>query len=198
MESCITQDLKTALLNMIEKKRPLEIMEVFVTDFMPICAATPQTTVGAATTRMAGAAGKHMPTELSKWGPAVYYDEKGNKTDFSSPSMAFESLFHVSPSTGIECEVVAGEPKCIPKTMVMSFQSRGMIVRGDGDPPPVITHGLSEKDRIALHQAWNQKLKASGKHFTIYHPSSPQAKALDKETEKIETEKKTRTRAAKP
>ncbi|MFH0810714.1 MAG: hypothetical protein V2A77_09660, partial [Pseudomonadota bacterium] len=117
------------------------------------------------------------------WGEAKYIDEHGEAHEYGSPSRAFQDLFHVSPSTQIECEVVAGETKCAPKTMVMSFQSRGMIVRGNGEPPPVITHGMSERERVKLHQDWNAKLKAEGKHFIIIHPNAPQAKALDQETE---------------
>ena len=179
-ESCITQDLKTALLNMLEKKRPYELMSIFVDDMMPICSSSMFASSAAVTTAAKAASGRHMPSEESKWGPAVYFNEKGVKTDYTSPSKAFEDLFHASPSTSVECEIVAGEARCVPKTMVQSFMARGMIVRGNGDPPPVISHNMGEKERIALHQAWNQKLKASGKHFTIYHPESPQAKELDK------------------
>jgi hypothetical protein len=178
MDSCITQDLKVALIKMIDNKRPYEILKVFAEDFMPVCAEPAAVTAG--TVHAAGEAAKRsMPSAESQWGPTTYYDEKGEKHDYTSPSKAFEELFNVSPSVGIECEIVKGEAKCIPKTMVMSFMSRGMIVRGDHEPPPVITHDMSERDRVTLHQAWNQRLKASGKHFTVYHPKSPQAMKLD-------------------
>jgi hypothetical protein len=176
MAGCITADLKTVLLGLIEKKKPHELMAMFVEEFMPTCESLGLKVGGAAREAAEHAKRAQQPG----WGPTVYYDEKGAKHDYTSPSNAFEELFHVSPSTQIECEVVAGETKCTPKTMVMSFQSRGMIVRGDGEPPPVITHGMTERERVSLHQAWNAKLKSEGKHFTIYHPKSPQAKKIDK------------------
>jgi len=179
MAGCITEDYRDMLQNAIAADMAKEILGGILRS-IPIC----ESAKGAAR----GLSGLAAAVEDAKkrsfqpgWGIAKYIDEKGAEHEYGSPSAAFEDLFHVSPSTQIECEVVAGETKCSPKTMVMSFQSRGMIIRGNGDPPPVITHAMSERDRVTLHQNWNSALKASGKHFTIYHPKSPQAREMDKE-----------------
>ena len=178
MESCITEDLKSVLLLMLEKKRDHAMIIAIVEDTFQVCEDRRKLDK-AAKDYVAGSGKKAMHPEYG-WGKADYFDEGGKKHEYGSPSEAFKELFGVSPSTSIECEVVAGETKCVPKTMVMSFQSRGMIVRGNGEPPPAIMREMNEKDRVRLHQNWNQSLHASGKHFTVYHPKSPQALELDK------------------
>ena len=171
MTSCMTPDVREILHKMIVKEVPHAIIDTIL-EMFPDCASRD----------FAPAPGERVPKRHQPtWGPAKYYDAKGKPHDYTSPSAAFQDLFGVSPASGIDCEIVAGEPRCSPKTMVMSFMSRGMIVRGNGEPPPVIETGMSEQARVALHQEWNAKLKSEGKQFLIYHPEAPQLKALDAE-----------------
>jgi hypothetical protein len=181
MESCITRDLKDGLLRLINKQKPYEVLEMFVEELCPVCTESGKSAVAKAQKE-----GEEEEKRTQyRWGKAIYIDKKGKKSEYASPSALFKTLFpDESPSKTTECEVIAGETKCTPKTMVMTFQGRGFIVRGNGEPPPVLTTDMSGRKRIEIHNEWGNTLKNSGRYFTVYHPEAPQLKKMDKETEK--------------
>jgi hypothetical protein len=178
MASCITQDLKTMLLSMIDKKMAHPTMHEVVDGLFPTCESLGIRTGQAATEAHKEAARSMAP----RWPAAIYYDAQGKTSNWDSPSALFESEIGGSPSKQVVCEVPAPgqEPKCSPASMVQSFQIHGFIVRGNGEPPPSFKEGMSMAAKVALHNDWKERLKTEGKHFVVYHPKAPQLKELDK------------------
>jgi hypothetical protein len=178
MATCITQDLKTMLLSMIDKQMKHATMHEVVDGMFPTCESLGVKTGGAA----AEAQREGAKTMSPRWPSAIYYDAKGSLHNFDSPSALYEEEIGGSPSKQVVCEVPkpGEEPKCNPASMVQSFQIHGYIVRGNGEPPPPFKAGMTMSQKVALHNEWKDHLKAEGKHFVVYHPKAPQLKELDK------------------
>lgn len=182
MVDCISKNYKNSIINMLNRNLAKEVIAAVITDVMPACEDVIPDVVSTAVAA-ARATQKEASTRkaVMDWPAATYYDEKGKKTPWNSPSALFKALFGVSPSTNVECAIVEGETKCSPASMVQSFQARGMIVRGNGEPPPVITQDMGRSERTASHETWKQHLRNTNMSFIVYHPKSPQAKKMDKE-----------------
>lgn len=179
MASCITQDLKTMLLSMVDKKMAHATMREVVDGLFPTCESLGISAGGAAK-----AAAKESARSISpRWPSAIYFDESGKESTWDSPSALFEAKIGGSPSKQVVCEVPkeGEEPKCNPASMVQSFQLHGFIVRGNGEPPPAFKAGMNMAQKVSLHNEWKEHLKADNKHFVVYHPKAPQLKELGEE-----------------
>ena len=175
MDSCITKDYKELLQNFISKDTSKELV-LGILGALDICKGGPTGPV------RVGSSGSTR-TIAGTWPEAVYYDAKGNITTHTSPSQLFEELMGQRPSGSIcmiEEDKETGQVResCKSLSMVDSFQASGLIVRGNGEAPPV-TGGKSDKETTRAHIAWKEQLKNSGKKFLVFHPDSPQAKKLD-------------------
>lgn len=168
-ESCITQDLKTFLLNMIEKKRPYEVMQTVVEDGFSVCKE------GAfAAPSAARAATEAKRTMATRWPEAIFVDKKGKETEYDSASALYEKLTGKKPSGSICNE--KGDT-CRPVSLIDSFRFFGYIIQGDGEDAP---ESDPEKpgDTLKAHTAWKDHLNATNKKLIVIHPKSPTIKKI--------------------
>ena len=173
MAMCITQDLKTLLINMLDKKTPHEALKIFA-DAVPTCESIG---LGVATSGKAAVAGaqeakKHMATP---WPKAVYVDQKGKSTEYDSASALYEKLTGKKPSGSICNEEGT---KCTPVTLIDSFRFFGYTIQGDGEPAPETDPEKSYSVNLKAHQDWKDHLKATGKKIIVIHPKSPTIKKI--------------------
>ena len=173
-ESCITQDLKTLLLNMIEKKRPYEMMAVIVADAMPVCEASMFQELA----ESAKAASERAAPE--QWPAAVLYKEDGSKEE-GTISGLYKDTFNERVTEAVVCRVSRpGLPDCRAVSAVENWRAKGYLVKGNGEPAPVITKDMSTNAATRMFKDWKEKLIKEGKAINIYHPSQVETKKKSK------------------
>jgi len=172
-QSCITEDNKNIILNLIEVAETPQEKVLFkkIVDKIPICEfATATKAPGTAASR------KMAP----RWPPAVYYNEKGEAEPWDSPSQLYEHLTGRKVS-GQLCNEEG--TACRALSLVDNFIISGFIVRGNGEPPPPSIGTRSEVERA--HQAWKEHLNATGKKFLVFHPKAPLVKEMQEKAERV-------------
>jgi hypothetical protein len=171
---CVTDDYRFILETILENN-PAKLPEKL--DKMTLCE---EAVVEIETGKTGEATVKGQDESDVRWPPVKYIDENDQVHNFTSPTKAFKTLFPgISPGKKQVCEVVAGEKDCTPDSMVMSFWAQGMLVRGNGEPPPVITKELKRRERTALHGDWKDHLVSTNKSFVVIHPRSRTARTMD-------------------
>jgi hypothetical protein len=177
---------------MIDLKRDHSFMRMMVNDFFPVCEekagglaeSIREFEEGSGKELVKAAAKTRSPesASLNIWPTVIYFNERGEAKDFNSPTALYKTLWPgVSTGKKIVCQIPEYEgqpPECAPATMVQDFTLNGFIVRGNGEPPPAFTSKMSRDEKVALHNAWKDKLKRESKHFVVYHPNAPQLKEL--------------------
>jgi hypothetical protein len=171
MASCISQDLKTVFMAMLNKKiAPETILQVV--EAFPTCESVG---VGSPAAKEAVAESKrHM---AQRWPAAIYVDKKGKTTEHSSASALYEELTGKKPSGSI-CDEEGN--KCTAATLIDSFRFHGYIVQGNGEDAPA-TDPDKPALNLRLHSEWKEHLNATGKKIVIIHPKSPTIKQIQQE-----------------
>jgi hypothetical protein len=140
-ESCLTPDVRALIKGVVEKGAEPSVILGLI-DTIPNCVAP---TVPAAKE----AATRKLP---QIWGiQPVYFDEKGKREKFSSPSALVKHLG--LPMSGIQCD--AEGKKCRAQNAVEILQIHNYVVSGNGEP---------------------KKAAEGGKKLTVWHPNSPKLK----------------------
>jgi hypothetical protein len=160
--TCITADLKTMLMGMIDKKMSYDVMHQVVDAMFPVCeeggVAMPSKQAVASTRKMA-----------ARWPAAIYVDKTGARTEYPSASALYEKLTGKKPSGSI-CDDEG--KKCTAATLVDSFRFNGYIVQGNGEEAPPTDPEHPEMN-LKLHSEWKDHLNAKGLKIIIVHPESP-------------------------
>jgi len=162
VEMCITKDLKTLLINAIDRQVSHETLRSFVVDMMPIC----PTGVFAAPAA-AGEAEKKREM-ATRWPEAIYVNKAGKQEVWDSPSKLYKHL------TGKEVSGSICDKKgktCRPASLIDSFRFSGFIVQGNGEDSP---ESDPEKpgETLRLHKEWKQHLLDTNKKIVIIDPRS--------------------------
>ena len=143
MAGCITSDYKTILVGLVVQDTAKEMLQAII-GTIPIC---PEVSVAAK------AAVKEATRKAPEpWGiEPVYYNEKGKKETFSSPSALVKALG--LPMSGIQCDTEG--KKCRAMSAIDILRIQGYTVSGNGEP---------------------RKAAEGGKVLKVYHPDAPQLK----------------------
>jgi hypothetical protein len=168
MATCITQDLKTMLINLLEKKKPHEFISMVVDEIFPTCESLglglPTKEAVAAKRKIAG-----------RWPNAIYVDAKGKTIDKGlSASALYEELMGKKPS-GTVCDEEG--TKCTAISLIDSFRLNGYFVQGDGEDAPE-TDTENPGATLKAHEAWKDHLNTTGKKFIVINPKSPTIKKI--------------------
>ncbi len=167
---CITEDYKNVLHNLIANKIAYESIGAIV-DTIPLCEREKVT-----------APGRVSPRPIpARWPSVVYHNEKGEATEFDSPSALHKKLFD-EPVSGQVCS--EDGTSCRALSLVDNFKIRGFIVRGDGEEAPVPAGDMTRKAIEHMYDDWKSKLLNENKKFIVFHPGAPEIKAASKEAEK--------------
>lgn len=174
MTDCISQNLKNALMMLIDADVPSVNLKTIIEKNFPTCESLGQT----------GAlheAGTHAITSTRQFSPrwpgARFIDENGVSSDYDSPSELYTKLTGKPLSGSICTSPEHAPPICYPATTVESFRIWGYTVLGNGEEPPASdpanwlhSNNVKRQAVIDATNIWKEHLKASGKKFVVIDP----------------------------
>jgi len=182
MPSCITEDYKIILTNMVQAETDKAIVKGLL-DTIPLCTDIPGFPGGPVE------AGKRTERHMAeRWPSAQFINAKREVSEWDSPSKLYTHLTGERVS-GSVCDL-KGE-KCRALSLVDNFLIAGFIVKGDGEDPPPSAGTKTEVERA--HTAWKDHLNATGKKFIVIHPEALKeaVEEVKNEVKKKESKKKT-------
>jgi len=171
---CIYKGLADILIMFVRQDQEPEFIEKVINSF-PICKEGDGP--AKATTR--------APAEM--WPDAVYYDKDGS-TKEGSFSGLFKEIYGAAVTEDMICRYWGDKQECRSPSTVENFRNRGDIVKGNGEPAPAATEGMSAGQVERLFKTWKNHLIADNMKIHIYHPDNPDIKKAT-ETVKKKSEK---------
>jgi len=173
MTDCISQNLKNALIMLIDADVPSVNLKTIIEKNFPTCESLGQTNAAAAVEHKAGTTRNFSP----RWPAARFIDENGKTSDYDSPSELYTKLTGKALSGSICTSPEHSPPICYPATTVESFRIWGYTVLGNGEEPPASdpanwlhSNNVKRQSVIDATNVWKEHLKATNKKFIVVDP----------------------------
>lgn len=181
--ACISREYKDTLKALFAAKVADSILEQVVNTW-ELCPSGQQVISQAQQSIKAAVetAGKRGVAE--PWPEAIYYGKDG-KAVTGSFSGLFKDIFGEDVLHDKVCRITeTGKAQCRALSTVENWRNRGMIVKGNGEDPPVPKGDMSSDAIERMYKDWKKHLILTGKKVRIYHPENPDIKkAADKAEE---------------
>jgi len=117
------------------------------------------------------------------WPTATYYGKDGKIMEGSFSGL-FKEIFGVPVTQDLVCSRTDRGQKCRALSTVENFRNRGMIIKGNGEDPPVPNGDMSSSQVEKMYKDWKDHLIKKGLKIKVFHPEYPGIKDAAHEAER--------------